>query len=192
MMNAISLPAIVGTIGGLLLLVSMSNNVYGITVNNTDFSVNVLDNWAYRQPNRLQEAFGDSWMDLIPNVYIDFLVNPNRTISGESIQNGGAFSLMGADSDYPYRNVPLDTYAQYNNNLSPVKIFSQENVTVAGEKAIKIHRTARNNLTNIEVIDYYVIHDGKPYTLQYAANVKDYQKYLPQFEEMLKTFKFVK
>jgi hypothetical protein len=175
-----------------MILPSLYSNVYGIIANNTEFSINVLDNWAYRQPNRLQEAFGDSWMDLIPNVYIDFLVNPNKTISGEDIQNGGAYSLMELDTDYPYRNIPLDIYTQYNMNLSKVKIFSKENATVGGEPAVIIHRGPRNNLTNIEVVDYYVIHDGKPYNLQYAANVKDFQKYLPQFEQMVKTFKFVK
>lgn len=57
---------------------------------------------------------------------------------------------------------------------------------------MKIHRTPRNNLANVEVVDYYVVHNGKPYFIQYVANVKDYQKYLPQFEQMVNTFKFVK
>jgi hypothetical protein len=187
--NSILLTSLV-LIGVLVSLISIFNNVYGIIVNNTDFSVNVLDNWAYRQPNRLQEAFGGSWMDLVPNVYADFLVNPNKTISGDDIQKGGAYSKLFADPDYPYRNIPLETYTQYNINVSPVKILSKENATVGGEPAVKIHRTARNNLTNVEVAEYYVIHEGKPYTLQYAANVKDFQKYLPQFEQMVKTFKF--
>jgi hypothetical protein len=34
--------------------------------------------------------------------------------------------------------------------------------------------------------------DNNPYYVGYMANVKDYQKYLPQFEQMVKTFKFVK
>jgi hypothetical protein len=189
---SLMLTAILTISAAVVLLSSLESSVNAITVNNTDFSVNVLDNWAYRQPNRLQEAFGGTWLDLIPNVYSQFLVNPNKTLSGGDIQKGGAFSIMGPDRDYPYGNVPLETYTQYNIQLSPVKIFSKQNATIDGEKAIKIDRAGRNNLTNVHVIDYYVIHEGKPYTLQYAANVKDFQKYLPQFEQMVKTFKFVK
>ena len=142
-------------------------------INNTDFSISVLDNWAYRQPNPLANIFGaGSRVGLIPTEFSNLLVNTSEEVSGKSILNGGAFSILSLDTDYPYRNIPLETYTQYNIHLSPVKIFSQENTTIDGEKAIKIHRTARNNLTNVEALDYYVVHDGKPYTLQYAANVR--------------------
>ena len=40
--------------------------------------------------------------------------------------------------------------------------------------------------------EYYVFHDGIPYRLEYYASVKDFEKYLPQFEQMVKTFKFAK
>ena len=39
-------------------------------------------------------------------------------------------------------------------------------------------------------MQYLAWHDKKPYALAYMANVKDYEKYLPQFELMVKTFKF--
>ena len=41
-----------------------------------------------------------------------------------------------------------------------------------GEKAVKIHRTPSNSLTNIEVVDYYLVHNSKPYDIQDAVNVK--------------------
>jgi len=41
-------------------------------------------------------------------------------------------------------------------------------------------------------VAYLVLHDKVPYYLEYIANTKDFQKYLPQFEQMIKTFKFVK
>ena len=114
-------------------------------------------------------------------------------MSGEEIQNEGAYSIISLDTDYPYRNIPLETYTQYNINLSKVKIFSKENTTIDGEPAVKIHRTARNNLTQFDAgIGYYVFHNSNPYFLQYFANPKDFQKYLPQFEQMVKTFKFLK
>jgi hypothetical protein len=192
-------------IGVLLLsLVSIFSNVYGITVNNTDFSINVLDNWAYRDSNNpIGKAFGSNnllasllgggtGVQLIPNEFSNLLVNTSQQLSGKSIQDKGVFSIFALDSEYPYRNIPLDVYLQYNTNLSKVKIFSRENATIDGEKAVKTHRTPRDNTTNVEVLEYITVHDGKPYFIQYAANVKDYQKYLPQFEQMVKSFKFVK
>jgi hypothetical protein len=169
------------------------SNVNAIVVNNTDFSINVPNNWAYREPNPLANVFGaEPSLGLSPNEFTNWLVNISQEISGEAILNGGAYSIVTVDTDYPYRNIPLEAYTQYNIDKSPVKIFSRDNTTIDGEKAIKIHRTSRGNLTNLEVVDYYVVHNGIPYYIQYAANVKDFQKYLPQFEQMVKTFKFRK
>jgi hypothetical protein len=174
-------------------------NVNAIIVNNTDFSINVLDNWAYLESKSnipLAKIFaGDSPLFLIPVEFSKLLLmNSTQFDSEESnrIQDEGAFALIALDTDYPFRNVPLEIYTQYNNNLSKVKIFSQENATVGGEKAVKIHRTPRHNSTNMEVVEYYVVHEGKPYYIQYGANLKHFQKYLPQFEQMVKTFKFPK
>ena len=187
------LTALVSISMSVVLLLSLTD-VNAVTVNNTHFSVNVLDNWAYRETNDpISVAFGRGpELGLVPSEFNDFLLNTSKVLSGEEIQNEGAYSIISLDTDYPYRNVPLETYTQYNINLSKVKIFSKENTTIDGEPAVKIHRTARNNLTNLEVTDYYIVHNSKPYFLQYAANVKDFQKYLPQFEQMVKTFKFVK
>jgi hypothetical protein len=171
---------------------SSLGSVHAIIVNNTKFSVNVLDNWAYMQPNPIAQALGGSYLDLVPIEFNEFLVNTSREISGKTIQNGGAYSILSLDTQYPYRNVPLQIYTQYSNNISKVKIFSIQNTTVDGEPAVKVHRGPRNNFTNVEVIEYYIVHKGNPYTLQFAANVKDFQRYLPQFEQMVKTLKFTK
>ena len=40
-------------------------------------------------------------------------------------------------------------------------------------------------------MSYFVMHDDQPYYLNYIANAKDFEKYLPQFEQMVKSFKFV-
>lgn len=36
------------------------------------------------------------------------------------------------------------------------------------------------------------MHGNQPYYIEYMANEKDYQKYLPQFEQIVKSFKFTK
>ena len=162
------------------------------TVNTTDFSIDIPDNWAYQNlENRFWEQV---WISLIPTEFSNFVINTSQELIGESILNGGAYSFFARDSEYPYRNVPVEAYTQYkmyNIQSYPETIFSQQNVTIDGEKAIKFHRTALNNLTNIQLIDYYVIHDGKPYFIHYVANAKDFEKYLPQFEQIVKSFRFV-
>ena len=62
---------------------------------------------------------------LIPHEFSNMLVNTSKDIAGESIENEGAYSIFELDTDYLYRNVPLDIYTQYNINLSKVKIFSK-------------------------------------------------------------------
>jgi hypothetical protein len=45
---------------------------------------------------------------------------------------------------------------------------------------------------NVIYLVNLVLHDKDPYYLEYIANTKDFQKYLPQFEQMLKIFILVK
>ena len=45
---------------------------------------------------------------------------------------------------------------------------------------------------NVIYLVNLVLHDKVPYYLEYIANTKDFQKYLPQFEQMLKIFILVK
>jgi len=170
-------------------------NAQAITsLHNTEFSLNVLDNWAYQESGHsLQNVFGGGpWVRLIPVEFSEMLINPGQELSGTTIKNHGAYVTIGLDTAYPFRNVPLNIYTQYNLNLSEVKIFARANVTIDGEEAVRIHRTPRDNSTNVEVVDYYTVHEGKPFSLQFVSNVKDFQRYLPEFEQMVKTFKFVK
>jgi PsbP len=179
-----------------VLLPSLNSGVNAIVVNNTDFSVNVLDNWAYTQSsNPLADMYGIvSTITIIPSEFSHLLVNESD-LSFESIRNGGANSIIALDSEYPFRNVPVERYAEYNINIAnqnKAKILSKENATIDGEKAIKIHYSLSSPFDNIKLIQYYTVHDENAYLLDYEANVKDFQKYLPQFEQMVKTFKFAK
>jgi hypothetical protein len=40
------------------------------------------------------------------------------------------------------------------------------------------------------MLDYLVLHNNEPYHFRYIANVNDYEKFLPEFEEMVKSVKF--
>src|SRR4030095_11767867 len=174
---------------GIMIGLSLSiSNVNAIVVNNTDFSLNVLDNWAYQDSTTsLAEAPDKAWINLFPNEFSHIFVNTSlENWANETNQKEGASSSFTLDIGYPYRNVPVDSYSEYYTDMFPVKIFSRENTTIAGEPAVKVHRSDIGNSANVEVVDYYTVHKGKPYFIQYTANVKNFQKYLPQFEQMLK------
>lgn len=72
-------------------------------------------------------------------------------------------------------------------------MWPKENTTIDGEKTLKINSDVEDEATDTDMhVGYYVFHDGIPYRLEYYASVKDFEKYLPQFEQMVKTFKFAK
>jgi hypothetical protein len=179
-----------------VLLQLLNSNANAVTVNKPFFSVNVPDNWVYANAV-LEDADGvsgvsDSGVLLIPTESSDFLINNNGNLQ-EYFQNLSAYSFMTIDEDYPFRNVPLEIYTQNRFNESDDKKWQKENATIDGERALKINATIADNRTNTDqLVGYYVIHDGIPYRLEYYATVKDFLKYLPQFEQMVKTFKFTK
>jgi len=71
---------------------------------------------------------------------------------------------------------------------------SRQDTIVSNEKASSIEGNGINKTMNKNVIYLVnlVLHDEDPYYLEYIANTKDFQKYLPQFEQMLKIFILVK
>lgn len=75
-----------------------------------------------------------------------------------------------------------------------VNLKSWKDTIVSNEKASSIEGNGINKTMNKNVIYLanLVLHDKDPYYLEYNANTKDFQKYLPQFEQMLKTFILVK
>ena len=74
------------------------------------------------------------------------------------------------------------------NNKPDFNITSEQDTIVGKEKAVRLE----GNLTsmNITGVTYVVLHDQDAYYLLYAANVNDYHKYLPEFEAMVKSFRF--
>jgi len=71
---------------------------------------------------------------------------------------------------------------------------SRQDTICSNEKASSIEGNVINKTMNKNVIYLVnlVLHDKDPYCLEYIANTKDFQKYLPQFEQMLKIFILVK
>ena len=176
------------------LTVSVSN-IHAVTVNNTDFSIEVPNGWVYRE-----DFFFDNGTLLTPNEFADVLITDNASTLLDAL-HGGVIVELAPDPRFPIKNAPVEIYAKHAskfvNNLSP----TFENSTVGGERAIKLFLNSTDiaiklGKTNVPVslvtTSYFVMHDDQPYFLNYMANEKYYQKYLPQFEQMVKTFKFTK
>ena len=111
----------------------------------------------------------------------------------KKMKDGGAFATFKQDSSYGIKNAPFDVYVKYEiDQQDEMKVMSKENTTIDNETAVKISGDGINSFSGIKFVQYFVTHDNKPYLLAYMADVKDYEKYLPQFEQMIKTFKFTK
>jgi hypothetical protein len=108
------------------------------------------------------------------------------------LKDGGAYALFYGDY-FGIKNAPFDVYVEYRiSEDSAINVTSIQNITIAGEPAVKIYGDGMYNFNGIKTVEYLLWHDKEPYVLEYMANVKDFEKYLPQFEQIVKTFKFVK
>jgi PsbP-like protein len=187
-MNTLILLAIV--IGSLLLV---SNNVYGeivnttdISTNSTDFSIDIPDNWTFEET-----VFGNR-IFLTPNEF-GVLLASDVSERADQLKNGGVMGEFQQDLLFPIKNAGLDVYVQYIiNEQKWMNVTSKQNVTIDNEPPVKILGDGTNSSNHIKFAGYMTMRDEKPYYIGYMANVKDFEKYLPEFEQIVKTFKFAK
>jgi hypothetical protein len=161
---------------------------------NAYFSINIPDNWAYVERSNTPEAkntgFGPvNTIELTPGEFSDILASGELR---EKIQDGGAYAQFLPDIDYP-KNAPLESYVKYQiNNYGISNITSQQYATVGNEKSVRIYANESAFYgNNTKIALYLVMHDKEPYRIIYVANAKNYEKYLPEFEEIVKSFRFV-
>jgi len=93
---------------------------------------------------------------------------------------------------YPIKNAPLESYVKYViDNYGIQNIASQQYTTVGNEKAVRISANDSAVYGKSNVVLYVVTDDKQPYEINYLANPKNFEKYLPEFEQMVKSFRFV-
>jgi len=73
-----------------------------------------------------------------------------------------------------------------------MNVTSKENVTLDNEAAVKIHGDGIKSFSGLKFAEYMLMHNEQTYFIAYMAYVKDIKKYLPEFEQIVKTFMFVK
>jgi len=171
-----------------ILLVSVIIGVIGLvqyahgqttttTVNTTDFSIDIPNNWSYKQDLALQPH-------LVPIKFASFLIDLTEDVD-KLIKNEGAYAFFYQDWLYAIKNAPFDVYLE-----SKIHDTPRQNLTIDNEPAVRISVDGIDSFNGTKMVQYLVWHDKKPYALQYMANVKDFEKYLPEFEQIVKTFKF--
>jgi hypothetical protein len=169
-----------------------------VNVNSASFSIDIPDNWVYEE-----KFYG---VELAPNEFGVLLVNDKPWL--EQMNETGAVASLEQDTGFSIKNAGLDLYVKYKiDKQSGINVTSRQNTTIDGEPAVKIYADgiAQNsscsgicitfgktqNYTGIKFVEYMTWHNKQPYYFGYMANVKDFEKYLPQFEQIVKTFKFI-
>ena len=177
----VAIAAMVVAVAALSLSIS---NVNAIVANNTDFSIDIPDNWAYEQGIFLVVA-------LTPNEYGVLLVNHSKPLS-EKMKDEGAFASFEQERNFPIKNADFDVYVNYKiDRQDGMNVTSKENVTLDNEAAVKIQGDGIKSFSGIKFVEYMLMHNEQPYFIAYMANVKDFEKYLPEFEQIVKSLKFV-
>jgi hypothetical protein len=186
---------------GMIFLLSLSISAVfaggNDTVETPYFSIKIPDSWTYVESSNTPQAKttgygpGNSIL-LTPSKFSDMLLIPDYQKYSEKIQEGGVSVRFHQDTDYPIKNAPLESYVKYViDNYGIQNITSQQYTTVGNEKAVRISANDSAGYGKSNVVLYVVMHDKQPYEINYLANPKNFEKYLPEFEQMVKSFRFV-
>jgi len=204
MKSLILMAMLTSSVNVAVLSLLLNSEAYAVTANTTDFLIQVPNGWVYRENFRLYNELDNNIL-LTPNDFASKLLPDN--VYNFDVMNG-TFAELAADPTFPIKNAPLEMYLKHATRFSTGLPLRYENATVGGEKAIKVlmNSTVLANaikqanksadlsaVPTLITVSYFVIHNDQPYYLNYQSNAtKDYQKYLPQFEQMVKSFKFSK
>jgi hypothetical protein len=170
-------------------VITDNNKIYGQENNgNTTlektlyFQVEIPDDWTY-------QMYSDSYItDLLG-------FGPSNSIDAMPSENFGSNTTFATTNfkqyaDYTIKNAPLDAFVKYmidKQNL--IQVTSQKDVIVANETATQIYAEGIGEGEGFKFLHYYLMHNKEPYVLGYKAFDHLYEKYLPDFEKMLKSFK---
>jgi hypothetical protein len=72
-----------------------------------------------------------------------------------------------------------------------IQVISQKDVIVANETTRQIYVEGIGEAEGFKFLHYYLMHNKEPYVLGYNASGPLYEKYLPDFEKMIKSFKWI-
>jgi len=167
---------------------------YGVEIfKGLSFSIEVPDTWAYTETPEtpIERVLGVSSYTsvvLVPVQFAELLIEEKGDIE---MGNGSAAVVFAKASDYSIKNAPLDLFVKYRmNEDDSLNVISQQDTTVGKEKAVRIDGNENNNASNIRLLEYLLLHNDEPYVIRYIASMDDFERNLPAFDLMVKSFTF--
>ena len=186
---------LVGITTTAILLLFLIQSSYGVEekFRGLPFTIEVPNTWSYTESPEtpLEHALGISSYSsvvLVPAKLADLLIQDKGDIE---MVNGTAAILFAEDSDYTVRNAPPELYVKFRMNKDDfLNVTSQQDTMVGKEKAVRIEGTKYYTAGPLKLLEYLLIHNNEPYIIRYMASTNDFEKYLPEFELMVKSFTF--
>ncbi len=157
------------------------------------FSIEIPDSWTYTETPEppMEHVLGVSSYSsvvLVPAKYAELLIQDKGDIE---MGNGTGAILFAEDSDYTVKNAPPDLYVKFRMNKDDsLNVTSQQDTTVGKEKAVRIEGSKNDTSGNVRLLEYLISHNDEPYIIRYIATTNDFERYLPDFELMVKSFMF--
>ena len=178
----------------ILLLLFLIQSVYSVEkFRGLPFSIEVPDSWTYTETpeppiEHLLGVSSYSSVVLVPAKFAELLIQDKGDIG---MGNGTAAIVFAEDSDYTVKNAPPDLYVKFRMNKDDsLNVTSRQDTTVGKEKAVRIEGSKNDTSGNIKLLEYLIIHNNEPYIIRYITSMNDFERYLPDFELMVKSFMF--
>jgi hypothetical protein len=160
------------------------------------FSVHVPDGWVYRE-----NFLTDNNTILTTSEFANLLSANKPAESLLDVVQRGVLVEVGIDEGFHAGNASLEKYVKYFLSNANDEDVALQNASVGGERAIRVFingtETGKNspmkNVTgSINSISYLFFNQGAPHYIYYISNEKHFKNYIPQFEQIVKTFRFAK
>ncbi len=178
----------------ILLLLFLIQSVYSVEkFRGLPFSIEVPDSWTYTETpeppiEHLLGVSSYSSVVLVPAKFAELLIQDKGDIG---MGNGTAAIVFAEDSDYTVKNAPPDLYVKFRMNKDDsLNVTSRQDTTVGKEKAVRIESSKNDTSGNIKLLEYLIIHNNESYIIRYITSINDFERYLPDFELMVKSFMF--
>jgi hypothetical protein len=155
------------------------------------FSTEIPDSWTYTETpeppmEHLLGVSSYSSVVLVPAKFAELLIQDKGDIG---IGNGTAAIVFAEDSDYTVKNAPRDLYVKFRMNKDDsLNVTSRQDTTVGKEKAVRIEGSKNDISGNVRLLEYLILHNNEPHIIRSIASMNEYERYLPDFELMVKSF----
>jgi hypothetical protein len=177
----------------ILLLLFLIQSAYSVEkFKGLPFSIEIPDSWTYTETpeppiEHLLGVSSYSSVVLVPAKFAELLIQEGDIGMG----NGTAAIVFAEDSDYTVKNAPRDLYVKFRMNKDDsLNVTSRQDTAVGKEKAVRIEGSKNDTSGNVRILEYLISHNDEPYIIRYIASMNDFERYLPDFELMVKSFMF--